>query len=74
MSWPIIEESVCPWCDRPLTNLTPRRQHDDGCEYECPHCKRTHVRKEGDPDCYAFFGGDIEAMCDTDRKPMDLGD
>jgi hypothetical protein len=57
------------------------RLHDDGREYECaacrgrncPDCLPRFTLKDGDPDVYVFFSGDIYAILSADVKPLDLG-
>jgi hypothetical protein len=61
MAWPDLSESWCPWCECVVAQPRLTRWHDDGCEYQCPLCGETHVRKEGDEGIFIFFPGDIAA-------------
>lgn len=67
MAWPHLAESWCPWCERTIAQPRMTRFHDDGAEYQCPHCSQTHVRKEGIEDAvFFFFPADI-AACTSKR-------
>ena len=61
----------CPWCD--WTGPHERtRSHDQGDEFRCCECGRTHVRKIGSGEAYAFFPGNLYRAV-VDGGPWTLG-
>ena len=74
MTWPHLTESWCPYCEKTIAQPRLTRMHDDGAEYECPLCRKRHVRKEGVEDAvFHFFPADI-AACTRDSIPSVFGD
>jgi hypothetical protein len=71
MSWPDLEESWCPHCERVVPRPRRTRLHNDGAEFECPFCGRRPVRREGDGEnVYFFFPGDVAAAVSADVRPL----
>jgi hypothetical protein len=73
VAFPYFDELECPWCERIIERPQFTRMHDNGVEFRCPSCGKTHVRKEGSADAFAFFPGDIYAVVDDDEEPWNLG-
>jgi hypothetical protein len=61
----------CPWCNT-VNNHIELRRYQEATEYRCYQCAKTHTRKVGSNDAFAFFPEDIKAAFSSDVEPLAL--
>jgi hypothetical protein len=57
----------CPWCPHGFCRFA--RIDDDGVDYRCVLCGKTHCRKDGSDEVFFFSPWAIRAACANDVPP-----